>query len=1331
MKGLSLRRFWVVPACVFLTMLLLALLPAACSEDVVVVYQPPPPVAETPSPPPPSTPVPPTETPLPTDTPNAPWVVPLVEDYYFQPGNTDRRTPARLQAALILVFAQPIALEELAARLTLVPSIQGELSAVDPSTFAFTPQTPWQAGTRYQVRIARARGRNSFAFTTAPFVAVELPAAGPLGHDLDDSVRLTFGYPADPRIVESALRVEPEVAWSSRWQGLTLYIQPQDRWTMETTYRVGLAAEGMRAAGMPLEEDLSWSFTTRSAVLAYAPKESASPCSAVEVTFDRPADQVSVESALQITPAVTGTFEWRNNQVRFVPGDPWQVDTSYEVSLADTAAAADGTPLLRRPLRWRFTVHSSTGWLDFGYGPNLQVVDAAGPRLVQFYGHGALECGRFTVYQVSAEWLLANYSSSFKGEKSFSVKGLPPLRTWQQDLSPGELALPADIPPGLYVLSYGGTGEGLDSLLVVLTHYTLVLKEAAVGTGSSAEHQVVGYASAIASGRPRPGMAVRLYDRSGRLYGEGTTDGQGLFETTVSGDTDPLLALGEVEGEATLCGFGPEWNDLMDWWGWSPTPPTGRRFRAYVYTERPIYRPGQTVYVKAVVRADDDGVYSLPSAGTEVIVRLRDARDNVVGTRVLSTGEYGTVHTAFDLAEGGTLGTYHVEVVVGEEVTRQSLKVEEYRKPDYEVSVHVEEQRTLRGQPVTVTVEARYYFGRPVAGVPVSLQFYERESDYYGECGAEGCWHGVGRSQTCQTDDQGRCQRTLAVPRNEDWYWQNSRVRTYRVEATVEDGSGQSVSSYVPLQVHGVRKGASIFLEQYAYKPGEEIRLDLSVQDYQGKPVSQAQLDVGLYSWGGDRYDKLVVETQITTDKAGRAQATLQVDEQGWYRVGVKGYDQDEVWLWVHDPDRSDAWYYQGSDLTVTADKPSYTVGEVAQLLVRSPVTGTALLTLERGRVRRVRPVELTGSVTTIPVPIDPDFAPNIFATVQIYGPVERRTWSGRLTRPDAELLLDSTELVVPVPEQRLQVTITPERDTYAPREEAVIVLAVTDAVGRPVRAELSLAVVDEAIYGLSRDLSLDLLEAFYGRRQNLVRTYDSLRPMRYLPCECGGGGDGFDLGNPRRYFPDTAYWNPAIVTDEQGRAVVTLPLPDSLTRWRLVARAVTLDTQVGEGSTAITVTQALVVRPALPRFLVQGDTLTLTAAVHNYTGGDISAEVGVEVIGLRLAGAVVHTVGIAAGEVVEAEWAVEATTLGTVTITAYAAGPDFGDAVQHTIPVLPFAVPEVQSWSGEYIGERVEQVLLPSGFIPEATQVEVRLAPSVAPTLLDGLEYLIDYPFG
>lgn len=1236
----------------------------------------------------------------------------------------DGSVPTALDDALVIAFSQPVSADWVAERLNFSPITAGRLVALDARTVAFLPAEAWRVETYYTAHVFGAEDRSHYSFATPAWMAAR-PGPDAIVEP-GDPIHLYFHYPVDHAALLAALRVQPPADYHAAWGGQALILQPAGEWALDTVYTVTFDAVPL---DWPAGEPRQWSFTTRSGVLGL--QGAPSLCGPLTLNLDRPADPATLAAAWHIAPAVSGTLTISGTQLRFLPATGWQENTTYRVSLDTPLAAADGTPLVQDPHEWSFVVGAY--WHpDFGYGPNVQVLDAAGPRHLQYDGgYHAGDCVDFRLYEAPLEWLLGAYSSSFKEEAPLpDLSELPLVRAWTEQVE-GEIRLPEDIPPGLYVLSSGDPAQGHDGLLVALTHYTLVLKEAGLGTGTTATHQVTGYASAIATGQPRGNMHVRLYDRSARFYGEGTTDDQGRFETTVPGDTDPLLAIGEVDGELTLCGFGPEWQTdagYQNWWGWQPAPPAGRRFRVYAYTDRPIYRPGQVVYTKAVVRADDDALYALLPTGTPVTVRLRDARDNIVSTQELATGEFGTVHAQFHLADGCTLGKYNVEFVVGEEVTRQEFKVEEYRKPDYEVIVSTDRERFLKGDTIIVTVTARYYLGQPLAGVPVSVQAYRKGYDYY--WAAQEYWSAVGPRADDTTDAEGRAYfRLTGVDVYDD-------AATINVEAVVDDGSGQSVAGHAAVQVFRQRYSTQLTMGRTGFKPGVDIPVNLQIwDDYLDVPVSGAQVKVGLYCRGDSYYawDSPVVELQATSGADGRVYTVLQAEAQGWYRLGVSGYGGAESWVWIYDTASTLPWESQDGTLAIGTDKSSYQVGEVAQLLVRTPASGPAMLTLERGRVRRMVPVYLTSPVTTISLTIEADFAPNIYATVQLYRPTDPETWDSYYSRPDAELLMASTAISVPVPERRLQVTIAPEYSTYAPREQAVVTLQVTDAAGNPVRAELSLAMVDEAIYALSRDLAVDPFDAFYGWRENLVRTYHALEPVRYIGGANGRGSGGGDFGraNPRKHFPDTAYWNPRIVTDEAGRAVVTIPLPDNLTRWRFVARAVTLETWVGEGTAALTVTQDLVVRPLLPRFLVQGDTFTLTTQVYNYGESPVTVLAGLDAVGLDIAAPYTYSLSLDSGGMAQVGWRVAAAVLGPATITAYAEGASASDGVQYTIPVVPFAVPNVQSWSGEYIGERIERFFLPDNYISEVTQLEVRLAPTVVPALLDGLEYLIGYPFG
>jgi uncharacterized protein YfaS (alpha-2-macroglobulin family) len=394
-------------------------------------------------------------------------------------------------------------------------------------------------------------------------------------------------------------------------------------------------------------------------------------------------------------------------------------------------------------------------------------------------------------------------------------------------------------------------------------------------------------------------------------------------------------------------------------------------------------------------------------------------------------------------------------------------------------------------------------------------------------------------------------------------------------------------------------------------------------------------------------------------------------------------------------------------------------------------------------------PVTLTAPLTVVDVPIQPDDAPNIFVTVNAWNEQEAALTPNTYSNlPDSRLHTTSVELHVPVTNKTLTVTITPADGhsalrPYAPRDQATFTVRVTNGQGQPVSAEVSLALVDEAIFALSDELSGPIFDAFYHERDLVVRTYDGMALYRYLGgAEGGGGGDGGIAGNPRSDFPDTAIWLPTVQTDANGEAVLTLTLPDSLTSWRLTAKAVTADTQVGEAFINVVTQQEIIVRLLLPRSLTAGDRVEISAIVHNYSERSQRLAVSIQVGQPSQAAGLLtieepftQTVQLLPGEQAIVGWQASAVEAGEVQVTVWAsplqAGEGAnGDAVRLTIPIRPLAVPDVDVQIGQFSGEFTTAILLPSEALGLST-VRIELSRSIAGSLLTGLEYLTGYPYG
>lgn len=1004
-----------------------------------------------------------------------------------------------------------------------------------------------------------------------------------------------------------------------------------------------------------------------------------------------------------------------------------------------------GTGLLLEASR-TFATSNGREALSFGYGLPVQLVDPAGRNSVEFMSYEAPLTASLQLYALSTEQFISMYNSlpadSWQ-ESDLDPTGLSLVAEWQEVVTDSYVLSEASLPgvsAGFYLLTLGDAETSVqDEMLVVLSGDVLLLKASAIGNQS----EVVAWASELSTGQPLSGTAISIYNNEGQLLDSGVTDEEGLYVTDV-GDADPnsLIAVGTTEGGAgeparmlTACGTRPEWNSRSSSAGVSEVG----AHKVYLYTDRPIYRPSHTVHYKGILRHDDDAAYTPLATTQPVTVSVRDARNNVVSTASLSPSHFGTISGSFTLADEPSLGEYQLELLLDGDTYRQSFKVEEYRKPEYAVTVSTEDSYYVSGDLITVTVAADYYFGQPVAEASVDFVLYKRSNSYGSNYPA---WRTTGT-----TDEQGRW---VTVINSADYA---SRDSTFTFKATVSDESNLESQGESRVPVYYTEYGLTTSLDKYGYEPGESISVTLRAEGRDGSPVVGEPLSVSALSWRNGSYQE-VTSTLGTTDELGEARVAFQIPTTGWYRLEAQGRDERgrtvtaRNWFWVYRHDWGWGYEYEAEDeITISADKDSYAPGEIAQLLVRSPVTGTALLSLERGRTHDQYPIFLSDTVTLLSLPIEAEYAPNVFATISIFQPGwEPEGWYGEESTPEGRLLLDSTELVVPVTDKTLQVELVPDKTTYQPRDDVTFSVQVKDERGNPVVAEVSLGLVDEAIYALSEELSADIHETFYGPRAHSVVTYDSLHPKKFIEVLIPTGGDptgpiptpaptapdeGAEDDGVRRNFPDTAYWQPSFVTDEAGQATITLTLPDNLTRWRALARAVSMDTLVGEAMTAITVTQELIVRPVLPRFLIQGDVVQLRTVAHNYSTNEVTATMALSASGMVLLDSDPSARPLSVGDTTTADWSAVASQLGQGSVLARLSTDAGSDAVELPLPIYPFAIPEVTTRVGRVENKIVETIYLSTTAIPEATSLEIHPSSSIALGLVDGLEYLIDYPYG
>lgn len=1248
---------------------------------------------------------------------------------------------ANVYPTIQLQFDQPMEPASVLAALSVDPPLAFASEWKGDTRLAITFTEPFLPEQTYEVRLAETAVSQqntplSRAFSWPYHLAdslVELDAT--VKSSGKTAVRLRFNYPVDPNLSDTFV-FSPPVAGTWRWESSQTAVRftPATSFEPDTTYLLQFTAPLRDQDGLALPAPKTHSFTTPPLITALTPlNHQVAVDTAVRIIFSDLVDHATVEDAITMTPATNGRFSWQDNVLTFTPANnAWEYDTQYTITIAPIRNAADGTQLLKSERIQRFTTVSAPvaqPAATFGSGEHVQQLFANGRRAIQYESRPTDTGLTATLYSVELAQFVSLYGTSFSGVRNrnweaANTEGLTAVSTWQLSALGGvaETVIPAQVPPGLYLLNLGN-GTLDDQLFVFLSDYLLTVKQ---GNG-----QVAAWV-ADNNGRSQPNASVTLYGSNGSILAQATTNNAGV--AYLQTQERAVLAAAVVNGQTAVTGLGGSWTTLGGWGG----SPAG--VAMHIYTDRPIYQPGQTVYYKAIIRRNNDARLDMLPEETAVTAIIRDARNNIVQTSTLQTNSFGTVNGSFAIAEGATLGGYRIEIVALDDRRQQRFNVEEYDKPDYSVAITTDQPQLAIGDPVQITVDTAYYLGEPVPHAAVTLNFFNR---YYWYDYVLEPIHG-------QTDENGRFTHTFDTSKLADNLYRNESF-SLAIEATVDDGSHQTVSHLTAIRLFAAAEKLVVHGNGRFHPLNTPFDLQLAVQTHNGEPVNGRLLKLTLTHFNPDRYSysDTILTTTGNTAANGRLTYPLTLPQPGSYKLQISGTDghgrpfDQEVYYYAFQSQNNQLFGRYGG-LTLRLDKDTYAPGDTAQLFIESDFDGPALLTWERATTQREQHIELTAPVTRVEIPVLAGDAPNIHLVLNAWRPLDTTLMPETLySLPESRLYTASVNLLVPARDKQLQITLTPSKQQYAPGEEATFTVRVTNPAGTSVSAELSLALVDEAIFALADVRNGSIYETFYYQRSRTTSTYASLVPVRYVgPHEEGGGGGGgggdeefAGIDAPRTDFPDTAVWLPTVHTDFNGEAVMTMVMPDSLTSWRLTAVATTADTQVGEASINVQTKQAIIIQPILPQGLTAGDQVQLSVLVQNFS--DVAQTISVNVVETAVSPhvsfpqAIAQTVTISPGQREIIGWSVFAGVAGTTALQFNAhIGEQLVDAIALPLEIRPLAIPDVTTTIADFQGEWATTLTQPANVLPQSS-VSIELSRSIAGSMLEGLNYLTGYPYG
>jgi alpha-2-macroglobulin len=811
------------------------------------------------------------------------------------------------------------------------------------------------------------------------------------------------------------------------------------------------------------------------------------------VQFSQGMNRASVEAGLTLSPAASGVFVWHSeNYVEFLPREPLALSTPYRATLSRSIRGARGESVLDTDFSWTFTTWATDPAGSIGHGLPVQVIPTTGSHSIPTN----FSYNRMTVdvrlYETSAEQFVARAAPLVPSrDVTIAVEGLVPLNTWSSYLDAGRsmpLQLPTDIGAGLYVLEVSGARLPPARAMLAVTDHALVAKEGHDGWSIWVAQYARGGAAASSD--------VTLYDVAGNELARATADDGGVARLPAVDSAGAAFVVANADGQPAVTGLTSHWRTMMGayyWWWWPGGDTSTRESVAHIHTDRPIYRPGHTVHYKATLRQILGDDYGLPTSTSPITVTVKDPQNNSVSRSNHVADDFGTIAGELVLSDEVSLGSWSIEVAYGPDVHRATFKVEDYVKPDYEVAVETDRPWYIRDEQATVTVQADYYFGQPVTDAEVAVRVY---IGYYSPDGQPSA------TLEGRTDAEGAFTGVLQMPSTTDY------AQSVFIEATITDASRRPVTAATHVIVHPADFNLELRAERYGIEAGQTARFTVQVTDHDGAPLAGRAVDVEVqqYRYRGD-YDS-IARRQVTTGADGTAEVAFTGLTGGWF--SIRAYAADDAgrrreaysYAWVMDSARP--WYWRDS-LQITADQPGYKAGDMARLLVRSPISTTALVTLERDNVYAEYVFEIDGA-TELEIPIDERFVPSVSASVHV--------WQPGTDGGNGRLLTAETQLAVEAESKRLSVDVQTNTETYAPGDEAEFTITTTDATGAPVDAQVSFALVDKAVLALTADTSGDIFDAFWGVRATTVRTYDSHRPASWYPDL------GFDDGGPRAGEP-------------------------------------------------------------------------------------------------------------------------------------------------------------------------------------------------------------------
>ncbi len=821
---------------------------------------------------------------------------------------------------------------------------------------------------------------------------------------------------------------------------------------------------------------------------------------------------------------------------------------------------------------------------------------------------------------------------------------------------------------------------------------------------------------------------------------------------------------------------------------------------AFLFSDRKIYRPGEEVGFRGIDRDLKLGRYSSYRGSWTAHLMPSDWDSKPIATIRGTCSELGGFYGKFVLPSAAEPGDYsilyergdgsfdengeHDEEFDNRPQAREWITVASFRKQLFAVSIGIPAKTLVSGDAVVADFSASYLSGGTLAGAawnsywtrePAWFDFGPAWSQYSFNPGSEGNRSTLDeKSGTLSAKGEGSVSATTSAKDAAGRPW------TYTFNLNVTDAtSGRVVGASRGFFVHPAAFALGLKLKGSAGpwlavaekgKPAafEAVMVDPEGKEYSGSTGRKTAVEIVKVEWKvarqkgaasriNTRYER--VETPFATmnveiprpaaspESARPAAFSFTPDSAGEYSVRISATDGSgrkaltELSLYVTGSGYT-RWNPESAEaIDLKPDRQLYLPGDTAKILVRSPLpAGRYLLTIEREGILEERIVELSGSTSTLEIPVREDYLPIVYVTLSSYT-VRSQPAGTKWGEPDLDKpkgLFGLAALAVDSPSRRIFLTVKPDRDHYLPGSKASVAISAVDSAGKPVQgAEVSFMAADRGVLDLVDYHVPDPRDTFYSTWNFPLATMGAdsrsllLDPVTYeLKDLQGGAGDDGKEGAERSDFRSTAVFLPFLVTDSKGVAIANFPWPDSLTTWRCTA--VAADTErFGLAESEIQVRNPVNAKSLMPELLRLRDTVSAGLMITNLEKTERKVTVACSSQLLSVAEeAKSKSVLVQPGQSARVDFRVSAAKTGAGKVLFAVSTDGFSETLVQAVQVEAPRTFESVSIIGSTRGRAEEGLVLPAQDFGSGS-LDISLSSSLLPALGGAFDFLFTYPYG